>query len=218
MHFGETVYHCIDCGIEFCASCQSSHARTAHAISIVRITSYSWPPQPDVAQAVASCSQCSLEVKCRIECSDCLQCICVACYGIPQRRQPWYRHRDQHQRIKGFVYLRPPSHNAVSPANRECECLTVTGCISHCDRCLKGMLPSRRFRILKMFLALLLVGSGDVPFLPANSRLLVYRIFCLEAVTVTVSSTRTEVDASTKLSTTCTSLIVVQSLHSRMYV
>lgn len=137
MRFGETTYHCIECGIQFCASCQSSHAMTPHARSIVRIINYSWPPQPDVANAVASCSQCSREIKCRVECSDCLQCICLACHEIPERRQPWYRHREQHERIKGFIWLSPPLKNVVPPENYECECLTVTGCISHCERCSK---------------------------------------------------------------------------------
>ena len=131
---------CIDCSIDLCASCQSSHAMTAHASSIVRMTCYSWPPQSDVASAVASCSQCSLEVKCRLECSDCLQCICLACSAIPQRRQPWFRHRDQHQRIRGFICLLPPSQNVALPVDRECECMTVTGCLSHCERCSNGML------------------------------------------------------------------------------
>lgn len=142
MRFGETAYHCIECDVDFCAPCQSSHAMTAHASAIVRTTSYSWPPPPDVANAVASCSQCSLEIKCRIECSDCLQCICLACHGMAPRRQSWFRHRDQHQRIKGFIHLLPPSQNVVPPANHDCECLTVTGCISHCERCSTGKLPS----------------------------------------------------------------------------
>lgn len=144
MRFGETAYHCIECSVDFCAPCQSSHAMTAHASAIVRITSYSWPPPPEVANAVASCSQCSLEIKCRIECSDCLQCICLACHGMAPRRQSWFRHRDQHQRIKGFIHLLPPSQNVVPPANHDCECLTMTGCISHCERCSTGKLPSHR--------------------------------------------------------------------------
>ncbi len=135
--------------MDFCASCQSSHAMTAHVSSIVRITSYSWPPPPDVANAVASCSQCSLEIKCRIECSDCLQCICLACDEYTDRRQPWFRHRDKHQRVKGFISLAPPSKNVIPPANHECECLTVSGCISHCGRCSKGTLLSRRCHDLR---------------------------------------------------------------------
>lgn len=143
MCFGEASYHCIDCGINFCASCQGSHATTTHASSIVRITTYSWPPQPDLAKGVASCSQCSLEIKCRIECSDCLQCICLACHDMPERRQAWYRHRNQHQRIRGFIYLSPPSQNIVPPENHECECLTVRGCMAHCERCFRGMFSPR---------------------------------------------------------------------------
>ena len=124
--------------MDFCASCQSSHAWawTAHANSILRTTCHSWPPAPDVADTVASCSQCSLEIKCRLECSDCLQCICLACVGVDQRRQSWYRHRDQHQSVKGFIFLLPPFNHVLPPTNHECECLTLTGCIFHCERCL----------------------------------------------------------------------------------
>ena len=130
--------------MDFCASCQRYHATTEHASSIIRIIPYSFPPPPDVAEAVASCSQCSLEIKCRIECSDCLQCICQACHSVSPRRQEWYRHRDKHPRVKGFVRLVPPSQDVVPPENHDCECLTVTGCISHCQRCCRGMLLFRR--------------------------------------------------------------------------
>ena len=142
MRFGDTTYHCIDCSTDFCTSCQSIHAMTAHATSIVRATAHSWPPSPNVAKTIASCSHCSLEVKCRTECSDCLQCLCLTCYGLDDRRQSWYRHRDQHQRSKGFIQLQPPSQNVVPPADHVCECLTKTGCVSHCGGCSEGMLFS----------------------------------------------------------------------------
>ena len=145
IRFGETSYHCIECSIYFCTSCQGPHASTAHASSLVRCASYSWPPQPDVADAIASCSQCSLAVKCRIECSDCLQCICLDCYGLIFRRQTWYRHRDQHQRLRGVISLFPPSQSVVPPESHDCECLTVVGCLFHCERCCRGMLPSLSF-------------------------------------------------------------------------
>ena len=137
---------------------------TAHASSIIRITPYSWPPPPDVANAVASCSQCSLEIKCRIECSDCLECICLVCLGFPERRQSWFQHRDQHQRARGFVHLLPPSQNVVPPESRECQCLTSAGCVSHCDRCSKGMLCSHRtFKRLPFCSQLALVPCTSYP-------------------------------------------------------
>ena len=140
MRFGEPFYYCIECNIDLCPSCQGAHAVTEHASSLVRITIHFWPPRPDVAKAAASCSECSLETKCRLECSDCLQCICSTCFGVPLRRLTWLGHRDQHQRPKGFINIVPPSQNVVPPASRECECLTVTGCIGHCGRCYQGML------------------------------------------------------------------------------
>lgn len=181
---------------------------TPHARSIVRIINYSWPPQPDVANAVASCSQCSREIKCRVECSDCLQCICLACHEIPERRQPWYRHREQHERIKGFIWLSPPLKNVVPPENYECECLTVTGCISHCERCSKGMLPSRYCRFFEKFAALSPVGIGIMRLLPANSGPWDIRRVCIGEVSATFSHTCIETDACTTLSTTRTTPVL----------
>lgn len=136
--FNETVYYCIDCNIDVCTSCQPSHS-FLHATSIVRITSLPWPPQPGVAEATASCSECSLEVKCRLECSDCSSCLCQECSGSVDRRRKWYEHRTQHQRIKGFIFLCSPLEEVSPSTPGQCDCLTVRGCISHCFRCYRVM-------------------------------------------------------------------------------
>ena len=139
IRFGQVSYHCADCGTEFCANCQSSHA-VLHATSIVRFTIYSWPPQQDVAAKTASCSRCAAEVNCRIECSDCLSCICDDCAGFSQALKEWYKHREQHARVKGFISLYPPTANVIPPTSSGCECLTMRGCVSHCGRCYRGKL------------------------------------------------------------------------------
>lgn len=120
-----------------CSSCQPSHSGL-HATSIVRFTFVPWPPQPDVSETTASCSECSLNVKCRLECSDCSSCLCIECGGYKERRQKWYEHRNQHQRIKGFIYIASPLDELVPSTSSQCDCLTVRGCISHCSRCERG--------------------------------------------------------------------------------
>lgn len=138
--FGEVTYYCVDCVVDFCASCQTSHA-LLHAISMVKYTHYSWPPQSGVAAPVRSCSQCSADVKSRLECADCSLCLCSNCGVLDDRRKLFYKHRDQHQRLKGFIPIMPPTWNVVPPTDRQCECFKGGSLsLSHCGRCHKGRL------------------------------------------------------------------------------
>ena len=135
--FNDKAYYCVDCNIDMCNSCQPSHS-TLHATSIVRVTFLPWPPRPGVAETTASCSECSLDIKCRLECSDCSSCLCQECSGFEDRRKKWYDHRSQHQRIKGFICLCSPLEEVSPSTSGQCDCLTVRGCISHCYRCHRG--------------------------------------------------------------------------------
>ncbi len=137
--FGQNAYFCIECKADFCGACQASHAAT-HASSLVRVKHFSWPPHKEIAAQLGTCSLCSIEVKCRVECGDCSLAICTECAGLHNRVPSFYKHREQHPCVKGFISLLDPLRNVVPPVNHECECLRVRGCVSHCQRCFKGEL------------------------------------------------------------------------------
>ena len=141
--FGQNAYYCIECKVDFCGPCQQSHAIT-HASSIVRGKNHSWPPHKEIAAQLGTCSLCSIEVKCRIECGDCSLAICTECAEIQDRVLGFYKHREQKPCVKGFISLISPLKNVVPPVDHECECLRVRGCISHCGRCFKGELVFNR--------------------------------------------------------------------------
>ena len=64
----------------------------------------------------------------------------MECTGVPERVLNFYKHREQHPRVKGFIFLTDPLKNVVPPVDHECECLRVRGCVGHCSRCFKGEL------------------------------------------------------------------------------
>lgn len=56
----------------------------------------------------------------------------------------FYKHPEQHPRVKGFIILVNPLRNVVPPVDHECECLWVRGCLLHCQRCFKGEMVFNR--------------------------------------------------------------------------
>ena len=133
----ETSYLCIVCSARFCGRCQSSHAIT-HSGNLVRQTIQIWTQHMATIAEVASCSECSLDIRCRVECLVCSRNICFECYSFANRRLPFYAHRNTHTKGNGFVVLSAPTCSVVPQADHECDCLSSPGCISHCNSCLRG--------------------------------------------------------------------------------
>lgn len=131
-----TTYHCIECEVQFCSKCQSSHA-VLHAAHLVRYSLQLWSQSMTTAAELATCSECSLEVRCRIECSVCSQAICSGCYGFADRRLQWYKHRLQHGKGNGILDIVAPTYSVVPPVDHRCDCLQATGCVSHCGGCFR---------------------------------------------------------------------------------
>ena len=68
----------------------------------------------------------------------------MECAGTRERILDFYKHREQHPLVKGFISLIDPLKNVVPPVDHECECLRMRGCVSHCSRCFKGELVFNR--------------------------------------------------------------------------
>lgn len=131
-----TTYFCVECDANFCSNCQSSHA-IQHASHIVRHTQQPWSQSMPALAEISSCSECSLEVRCRFECSTCSNAICYECYEFTERRVKLYQHRVQHGKGTAFIEIFPPTYSVVPPIDHECDCLRATGCLSHCGKCFR---------------------------------------------------------------------------------
>ncbi len=129
-----TTYYCIKCEVHFCSNCQSSHARL-HATHLVRYSHQLWSQSMTTAAERSSCSECSLELRCRIECLGCSRAICYDCYGQSARRLPWHQHQLQHGKGNGILVIVPPTQFIIPPVDHHCDCLQATGCMTHCDGC-----------------------------------------------------------------------------------
>ena len=128
-------YYCTSCDANFCSNCQGSHA-LLHAALLVRWTNQFWGQSLNTIAEFASCSECALDVRSRIECLDCARAICRGCHDPAERRMTWYKqHQTQHGKGHGFCNIVPPTYSLVSPTEHKCECFRATGCISHCESC-----------------------------------------------------------------------------------
>ena len=138
MLFGQQSYYYRDCDANLCTKCQFSH-KANHAEFMICITTIAWNPKMKLTKPRTSCSQCSREVNCRTECSDCLQCHCMLCNYYQDRRTTWNeRHQESCSGKKKFRVLVSPYRFVKPPSDRHCECLEGCGSVSHCRRCLAG--------------------------------------------------------------------------------
>ena len=128
------TYFCIGCEANFCSNCQSSHA-LSHADQLVRWTNQFCGSSMANTGEFASCTECSLDVKGRIECSFCTRAICRACHAPTDRRIAWYNEHRAHAKGTGFLDLVAATYSVVSPTDHQCDCYRATGCVSHCERC-----------------------------------------------------------------------------------
>lgn len=131
-----TSYFCTDCDANFCGHCQSSHA-ALHASKLVRWVNRRWSQSMATISEFSICSECSLDVRSRVECSVCSRAICVGCHGPPEKRLAWYDHQREHGKGNGYWNLVAPTRSVVPPTDHQCDCLQATGCVSHCERCFK---------------------------------------------------------------------------------
>ncbi len=134
MRINGTTYYCVECDAHFCSICQSSHA-ISHATHLVRFSHQHWSQSMTIVAEHASCSECSLEVRCRIECLVCSRAICYDCYEHSDRRLPWYQHRLEHGKGNGILATIAPTHSVIPPGDHRCDCFQPTGCLGHCGRC-----------------------------------------------------------------------------------
>ena len=84
-----------------------------------------------------ACSQCSLEIRCRLECSICSQAICYDCSGFKDKRSKFFEHGAQHGRGSGFTNVFPPTMSITLPLDHKCDCMRTPGCFTHCEACFK---------------------------------------------------------------------------------
>ena len=130
----DTVYHCTKCEKDFCTSCQRPHA-ALHASDLVRASYQGWSQGMMTLAEFVNCPDCSLEVRCRVQCLGCPQAICWECYEDATRRSNWYQHQTQHGKGKGVVFLVTPNHSVVPLSDHICDCLVASGCAGHCSEC-----------------------------------------------------------------------------------
>ena len=108
-----------------------------HAIHLVRLHSQFWTQSMGSLEETTSCSECSSDTKCRLECKGCSKSICLECYG-GDKRASWFEHRFQHTKGNTFEQLLTPTFRAFPPPDHQCDCSRSHGVISHCGGCFRG--------------------------------------------------------------------------------
>ncbi len=83
--YEETYYECRICNTNLCSTCQGSHVNN-HIIHLVRFVTIAWAATKSI-EPQSSCLICSRQVKCRIECDECLTSICNSCYCDNQKQR-----------------------------------------------------------------------------------------------------------------------------------
>ena len=138
LRFFELYFFCRGCSARYCSSCQAGHL-TTHGSRIVRFTDVSWSSTMQGIKTQSNCSRCMRDTKCRLECMDCLACLCHSCTDSVSQRNKWL---EEHTKIfwlhKSFRLILPPSWARNPLVNRECCCLEVHDVVSHCLKCSEG--------------------------------------------------------------------------------
>ena len=138
--FEETYYECRMCNTNLCTACQSSHMN-GHLIHLIRFVTIAWTATSSI-EPQSSCSICSRQVKCRIECTDCFTSICTSCYcDNLEAKSLWHQqHSEEHPRHKSFREISQPfMFKKPLPEDKFCPCFSSHDVVGHCSRCAKGV-------------------------------------------------------------------------------
>lgn len=138
--YEETYYECQICNTNLCSTCQGSHVNS-HIIHLIRFVTIAWAATKSI-EPLSSCLICSRQVKCRIECTECLTSICNSCYcDNREARELWHKqHKAEYPYHKSFREVSQPfMFKKPLSKDRFCPCFDKHEIIGHCSRCSKGM-------------------------------------------------------------------------------
>ncbi len=153
INYEETYYECRVCVTTLCSTCQGSHTG-GHLTDLIRFVAIAWSATLSI-EPQSSCVICSKQVKCRIECTECLSSVCNSCYcDKPQAKELWYKqHTAEYPRHKSFRDIALPfMFKKPLPKDMSCPCFDKSEVLGHCSRCCKGMstCPVERFVVYSM--------------------------------------------------------------------
>ena len=141
--YEETYYECRICNTNLCSTCQGSHINS-HTVNLVRFVTIAWAATKSI-EPQSSCHICSRQVKCRIECTDCLSSICSSCYSDnPEAKELWNKeHRTKNPTHKSYREISQPfMFKYPLPKDLSCPCFEDHEVLGHCSRCSKGTIIS----------------------------------------------------------------------------
>lgn len=131
--FYMTYFYCAGCHLGLCVNCHNSHAYI-HAKYLSRFTTMPWNAKSKDFNENRDCSECSRNVRCRVECTACHWSDCLKC-------DRWFEHHRQDLSSKDhkqYLKIVPPYSSLNSVNSERCRCLSGFGIWSHCPRCNEG--------------------------------------------------------------------------------